>query len=83
MKLVTIEEAQAEQAHAQLEQLVDLAAAGEEIIISRAGIPVARLVAIALTKQPRRFGALAGKISVAEDFDDPLPQKILSEFEGR
>ena len=70
-------------AKTQLSKLVDAAAAGEEIIIARAGKPVARLVPIDQTPPPRRLGLLDGKIHVPDDFDDPLPDEILDAFEGR
>lgn len=55
-----------------LSKLVDRAAAGEEIILARAGRPVARLVALRPTRAPRKPGLLRGKIVIADDFDAPL-----------
>ena len=46
-----------------------------------AGKPVARLIPI--NKPQCRFGVLKGKIKIAKDFDAPLPDDILSEFEGK
>ena len=68
-----------------LSRLVDAAAAGQEIIIARAGRPVARLVALAsLTTRPRRvLGAMAGRFQVPVDFDNSLPTEVLDGFEGR
>ena len=63
-------------------RLVDAAAQGEEIIIAKAGKPTARLVAIEPVKTKRRFGALKGKIRIADDFDAPLPDDIQAAFEG-
>jgi prevent-host-death family protein len=69
------------EAKTHLSRLVDRAAAGEEVIIARAGKPVAKLVA--LTQKPRVvFGTLAGVLRVPDDFDAPLPQAILETFEG-
>lgn len=65
-----------------LSRLVE-AAAGEEIVIAKAGCPVARLVAFADALPPRRLGGLAGKMRIPEDFDAPLPDEILAVFEGR
>jgi len=66
-------------------RLVDQAAAGEEIIIAKAGKPVAKLVP--LTPRPdrrkRRLGALAGVAVVPPDFDAPLPDHVIDTFEGR
>lgn len=66
-------------------QLVDEVAAGEEIIIARAGKPVARLVPLAAPPagQERVLGRMAGRLSVPDDFDAPLPQDVLDAFEGR
>ena len=72
------------EAKTKLSKLVDLAAAGQEIIIARAGKPVARLTNLD-NKQKRvtGLGALKGKGWIADDFDAPLPDHILAEFEGR
>ncbi len=64
-----------------LSRLVDDAAAGEEIIIARAGKPVARLVP--LTAGRRMLGCLAGQLTVPENFDAPLPDAVIDAFEGR
>jgi prevent-host-death family protein len=66
-----------------LSKLVDQAAAGDEIIIARAGKPVARLMPLASERSRRVLGALEGKIFVAGNFDDPLPDDVLDLFEGR
>jgi prevent-host-death family protein len=72
------------QAKAKLAELIDRAAAGEVIVISRRGRPLARLVAYGPTAGKRRkLGQLAGKIWIADDFDTPLPEDVLAEFEGR
>jgi prevent-host-death family protein len=71
------------EAKTQLSKLVDRAAAGSEIIIAKAGKPVARLVPLAMANRPRKLGALKGKIKVPDDFDAPLPAKVLAAFEGR
>lgn len=68
------------EAKTQLSQLVDRAAAGEDVIISRHGKPVARLTKL-VEKQPVRFGWLKGKFPpVPDDFDDPMPQEWLDQF---
>jgi prevent-host-death family protein len=61
-------------------RLVERAADGEEIVIARAGRPVARLMPLATTSKVRGRGMLRGKISVADDFDAPLPKKVLDAF---
>ena len=62
-------------------KLVDSVMKGNEVIIAMAGRPVAKLTPIE-KKPKRRFGALKGKIKIAKDFDAPLPEDILSDFEG-
>lgn len=70
-------------AKTQLSRLVDEAAAGKEIIIARAGKPVAKLVPLAPASQRRRvLGRLAGQLAVPKDFDAPLPNDVLDAFEG-
>ena len=64
-------------------RLVERAAKGEEIIIAKAGKPVARLMPLAVPVRRLRPGLLKGKIKIAEDFDAPLPEEILRLFEGR
>lgn len=59
------------EAKSQLSQLVDRAAAGEEIIIAKNGEPLARLVPLE-KRGKRRLGHLAGKIVSGPDLDDPL-----------
>ncbi len=70
-------------AKSQLSRLLDAAVAGEEVIIAKAGKPVARLVPIEPKREPRKLGILAGQLHVSDDFDDPLPDEIIAEFEGR
>jgi prevent-host-death family protein len=70
-------------AKTQLSKLLDVVAAGEEVIIAKAGKPVARLVPTQGVKQPRRLGTLAGKLHIPDDFDDPLSGDIIAQFEGR
>ncbi|MDQ3605775.1 MAG: type II toxin-antitoxin system Phd/YefM family antitoxin, partial [Gemmatimonadota bacterium] len=70
------------EAKTHLSELVERAAAGEEIIIAKAGKPRARLVPLTEGRKPRQPGALKGKIWVADDFDDPLPPEILGYFTG-
>ena len=63
------------EAKSQLSRLLDAAAAGEEVIISRRGKACVRLVPLDLG--PRKPGALTGKIMLDEDFFDPLPPQEL------
>ena len=76
MRIVNIHEAKTH-----FSKLVDSALHGNEILIAMAGKPVAKLVPI--TKKPeRRFGVLKGKIKIHKDFDAPLSEEILTDFEG-
>jgi prevent-host-death family protein len=63
-------------------RLVDQAAAGEEIIIAKAGKPVAKLVPFTPPhdRPKRRLGALAGVAVVPADFDTPLPDHVIDTF---
>ena len=66
-------------------RLLDAVAGGEEILIARAGRPIARLVPLQghATPARRRLGQLAGQFTVPADFDAPLPEDILNGFEDR
>ncbi len=64
-----------------LSRLVERAAAGEEIVIAKAGRPMAVLVPYGPRATPRRPGALRGQIRIADDFDD-TPATIIEAFEG-
>jgi prevent-host-death family protein len=63
-----------------LSRLIARAEAGEEIIIARAGKPVAKLVRIA-PKPQRVFGALKGKILIGPEFFEPLPPEELDTWD--
>ena len=65
------------QAKTNLSKLIARAEKGEEIVIARAGKPVARLTRLESKKKPIRFGGLKGKIWIADDFDAPLPEDFL------
>jgi len=62
--------------------LVDRAAGGEEIILSKAGKPLAKLVPFHGPLEPRQPGGWEGQIRISEDFDAPLPPEIQAPFEG-
>jgi prevent-host-death family protein len=71
------------EAKTQLSKLVDLASSGTDVVIARAGKPVARLTSLKEEKRPLVYGLLEGEGWIADDFDDPLPDDILAGFEGR
>ena len=67
------------EAKAQLSALVEKVMAGQEVVIGKAGKPVAKLVRYEQSEKPRRPGALSGKIKIADDFDE-LPANIARAF---
>ncbi|MGC1461363.1 MAG: type II toxin-antitoxin system Phd/YefM family antitoxin [Terracidiphilus sp.] len=70
------------EAKTQLSKLIELAEKGEEVVIARAGKPVVRLTKLEPGEQKIRYGLLKGKLHVADDFDAPLPEDALAEFEN-
>jgi prevent-host-death family protein len=76
MRIVNIQ-----QAKTHLSRLVEDAAAGEEIIIAKAGRPRVRLTPCPVEKAPRTLGGWAGRIRIAKDFDD-TPADVVRLFEG-
>jgi prevent-host-death family protein len=78
MTTVTIEKAGTD-----LAKLVSMAEAGEEIIITRNNTPVAQLVPLTRSKEPRQPGALKGKLNLPDEFFfDPLPNDELERWWG-
>lgn len=70
------------EAKTSLSRLVDRAASGEEIILSKAGKPLAKLVPFHPSPGPRQPGGWEGQVRISDDFDDPLPPEIQAAFEG-
>ncbi len=62
-------------------RLVADAAAGDEIVIANAGKPLAKLVPFSSPARPRKLGSLKGKLRAHADFDRPLSEHALREFE--
>jgi len=76
MRTVNIHEAKTH-----LSRLLEAVANGEEVVIAKAGKPMARLVPLEGAEKPKRqFGRLKGKIWMSDDFDDPLPPEVLKDF---
>ena len=71
MKQVNIHEAKTH-----LSRLLEEVADGEEVVIAKAGKPLARLVPYQPGLKPRRLGGLKGKIHLGPEFDEPLPPDI-------
>lgn len=67
MKRVNIAEAKAH-----LSELIDAALRGEDVVIARRDVPLVRLEVLEAAKVRRWFGKLAGKVTIAPDFDEPL-----------
>lgn len=77
MKKVNIYEAKT-----QLSRLVEEAASGQDVVIARAGRPVARLTRLEKTSRKRRLGVLDGRFKIPDDFNRALPEEVLSAFES-
>jgi prevent-host-death family protein len=71
------------EAKTHLSRIVDQVAAGDEVIIAKAGKPMARLVPLLEKKPGRRLGLLEGRFKVPDDFNAPLADDVLDAFEGR
>ena len=69
------------EAKTHLSRLLRRIAAGEEVIITRSGQPIARLVPVEETRP--KFGIDEGRFVVPDGFDDPLDEEHLRAFEGR
>ena len=70
------------EAKTHLSRLLRRVEAGEEILISRAGVPIARLSRFHRSAPPRRGGQWRGLVRIGEDFDDPLPWSVEGSFYG-
>jgi prevent-host-death family protein len=68
------------EAKTHLSRLVERVEAGEEVVIARAGRPVARLVPFRPRTMPREPGFWRGSVSLAADFDK-TPESLLGDFE--
>jgi len=62
------------EARTHLSRLLERVAIGEEVIIAKAGAPVAKLVAVKKTPKKRVFGSAKGDFTVPDDFNDPDPE---------
>jgi prevent-host-death family protein len=78
MKSVNVHEAKTH-----LSKLLARVEKGQEVLISRAGKPVARLVPHEESPPAPVFGSDRGKLIVPDDFDAPLPDDVLASFEDR
>ena len=69
------------EAKTHLSRLLGRVERGEEIVIARAGRPVARLIPVGRPKEERVLGLDRDTVVIADDFDAPLPDDLLAEFE--
>lgn len=69
------------EAKTHLSRLLERVSQGEEIVIAKAGKPVARLVAVREKPKRRQPGSAKGTIWYSKDFDAPLPEDVLQAFE--
>ena len=70
------------EAKTELSRLLNRVIAGEEVVISRAGKPVARLIPVEPPRPASRLGLDKSRWKAPEDFNDPLPEEILKAFWG-
>lgn len=57
-------------------------AAGETLIITHANKPIAEIKPVTSSQQARPWGLAAGDFRLPDDFDDPLPEDLVQDFEG-
>jgi prevent-host-death family protein len=70
------------EAKTHLSRLLEKALAGEDVVIMRSGHALVRLVPVEGAPVKRKIGSAKGDFVVPEGFDDPLPEDVLSAFEG-
>ena len=81
MTLMSILNIHAAKTH--LSRLIEGLGEGEEVVIAKAGRPVARLVPFEKAAAKRKLGLLKGKLHVPTNIDAPLPDVLVAAFEGR
>jgi prevent-host-death family protein len=69
------------EAKTHLSRLLDRVATGEEVVIAKAGVPVARLVPARQGVGERSLGFEKGRVFIPDDFDAPLPENVMRSFE--
>jgi len=60
------------QAQQHLSELIDQTLSGDEVVITKGGAPIVKLVDVSKLKKQRQFGTAKGLIKIADDFDSPL-----------
>lgn len=71
------------EAKTHLSRIVEEVASGTEVIIAKAGKPIARIVPLENSVPRKKFGLLKGRFDVPDDFNAPLPEDVLAGFEGK
>jgi prevent-host-death family protein len=79
--MVMAVEVNVHEAKTHLSRLLEQAMEGEDVIIMRAGRPLVRLTPVERAPVQRRLGTAKGDFVVPDDFDAPLPEEILADFE--
>jgi len=69
-------------AKTRLSELVEAASQGETVIIAKAGRPLAKLGPVDAPRRRLRLGLMKGAIRIGRDFDAPLQDSVLRDFEG-
>ena len=69
------------EAKTHLSRILEEVAAGKEVIIAKAGKPMARLVPMQEKATKKKLGLLKGKIKIPADFNKPLPEAVMQQFE--
>ena len=69
------------EAKTHLSRLLEAVEAGEDVVIARAGKPIARLVPVGVRTEPRTPGSWRGRVVIADDFDD-TPAELIAAFSG-
>ena len=70
------------EAKTKLSKLIPAVLSGEEVIITKAGKPLVKLVPVEGQQGERPLGCYAGRITVSQDWLEPLPEEILDDFWG-
>ncbi len=70
------------EAKTHLSRFIEKAAVGEEIIIAKAGKPIAKLVPLHSLPSPRNLGMFKGQLNVPEDFDAALSEDVAMQFQN-
>ncbi len=69
------------EAKTHLSRLLERVQMGEEIVLAKAGRPIAKIVPLPRVVERRVPGSARGDLRIGSDFDDPLPDEVLDSFE--